>query len=137
MHNPGRKESPNNPGDQAEPWERSAPRERLCHAALWICLGDKVSVAFISQICKCVSLTAGLTRKQSRQLTDRRGVLLCIASTHRCRLSPADPLPWTRGMDVMKSIQQNLCMNMKYFLGVSRVPVSPVYSFSKTLHSVV
>lgn len=119
VHNPGRKESPSKPGDPAELWECSASRQCLCHVALWICLGDMVSVASISQICSFVNSKAGLTRKTSCKLTDRRDVLLYVTSAHKCRSSPAVPLPLTFGMDVMKSIQKKMCINMKYFLSLS------------------
>lgn len=137
VHNTGRKENPSKPGNPAELWERSASTECLCHVALWIFLRDMVSVASISQICKCANLTAGLTRKQSCELTDLRDVLLYVTSTHKCRSPPAVTLPLTFGMDVTKSIQQNLSINMKYFLGLSQVPMSSIYSSSKTAPSVV
>ena len=70
VHNPGRKESPSKPGNPAELWERSASRDCLCHVALWICLGDMASVSSISQIGKCASLAAGLTRKAASSQTE-------------------------------------------------------------------
>lgn len=95
--------------------ERSASRKGLCHVAIWTCLRDMFSVAFISQICECADLTAGLTRKKGCELTDKRDILLCVTSTQKCTSPPAVPLSLTFGTDVMKSIWQNWCVNIKYF----------------------